>query len=93
MESMESTGNDAPELLDVTLVDWDGSRKAQLENVPRSSTVGQVVAEGVAHLGLPAQHLYQAIHAGQELDPGQTLEELGVETDVAFDLVPVVSAG
>ena len=82
-----------PELLDVTFVDWDGSRKAQLEKVPRSSTVGQMLNEAVSHLGLPLQHLYQATLRGKELDPGQTLAELGIETDVEFDLVPVVSAG
>lgn len=91
METTQHSG--APGLLDVTLVDWDGSRKAQLEDVPRTSTVGQVVAEAVAHLGLPLQHLYQAVYQGRELDPGQTLDELGVETDVEFSLAPVVSAG
>jgi hypothetical protein len=83
----------APQLLDVTFVDWDGSRKVQLEKVSRTSTVGQVANEAVSHLGLPLQHLYQTMFRGQELDPGQTLDELGIETDVEFDLVPVVSAG
>ena len=81
------------ELLDVTFVDWDGSRKAELEKVPRTSTVGQMVNEAVSHLGLPLQHLYQASLRGVEVDPGQTLDDLGIEADVQFDLVPVVSAG
>jgi hypothetical protein len=81
------------ELLDVTFVDWDGSRKAELEKVPRTSTVGQVMNEAVSHLGLPLQHLYQASLRGVEVDSGQTLDDLGIETDVQFDLVPVVSAG
>ncbi len=83
----------APELIDVTFVDWDGSRKAQLRKVPRTSTVGQITNEAVAHLGLPLRHLYQAVFRGRELDPGQTLEELAIETDIEFDLVPIVSAG
>jgi hypothetical protein len=82
-----------PELVDVTFVDWDGSRKAQLENVPRESTVGQMLNEAVSHLGLPLQHLYQASLRGRELDPGQTLDDLGIESDIEIDLVPVVSAG
>ena len=82
-----------PELVDVTLVDWDGSRKAELEQVPRSSTIGQVVNEAVSHLGLPLQHLYQAVLRGRELDPADTLDELGIETDAELDLVPIVSAG
>jgi hypothetical protein len=88
-----SLQTDLPELVDVTFVDWDGSRKAQLEKVPRASTVGQVVNEAVSHLGLPLQHVYQAVFRGKELDPGQTLDELGIEADVEFDLVPIVSAG
>jgi hypothetical protein len=88
--SLQST---PPELLGVTFIDWDRSRKVQLEKVPRSSTVGQVASEAVSHLGLPLQHLYQTMFRGKELDPGQTLDELGIETDVEFDLVPIVSAG
>jgi len=80
-------------LRDVTFVDWDGSRKAQLERVPLTSTVGQLLNEAVGHLGLPLQHLYQASLRGREIDPGQTLDDLGIESDVEFDLVPIVSAG
>lgn len=90
---MHDTTNTPPQLVDVTLVDWEGARKAQLEKVPLTSTVGQIVGEAVSHLGLSAQHAYQAVFGGRELDPGQTLETLGIESDVEFDLVPIVSAG
>ncbi len=90
---MDTVTTRAPDLVEVICVDWEGARKAQLENVPRTSTVGQIVGEAVANLGLPLQHLYQAVFQGRELDPAQTLEELGIETDVQFDLAPVVSAG
>jgi hypothetical protein len=83
----------APDLVDVTCVDWEAARKAQLQKVPRTSTVGQIVGEAVSHLGLPIQHLYQAVFRGKELDPASTLDDLGIETDVEFDLVPVVNAG
>ncbi len=88
-----ATPTQPPDLVDVTCVDWEAARKAQLQKVPRTSTVGQIVGEAVAHLGLPLQHLYQAVFRGKELDPAQTLAELGIETDVQFDLAPVVSAG
>ena len=65
----ESLPSPAPELLDVTFVDWDGSRKAQLEQVPRTSTVGQMLNEAVSHLGLPLQHLYQVL-ASQRVHGG-----------------------
>lgn len=82
-----------PELLDITLCDWEGARKAHLEQVPRSATVGQVVSEAVAHLGLPPQHLYQAVLRGRELDPATVLDELEVDADTEIELVPEVSAG
>ncbi len=90
---MDTATTRAPDLVEVICVDWEGARKAQLENVPRTSTVGQIVGEAVANLGLPLQHVYQAVFQGRELHPAQTLEELGIETDVQFDLAPVVSAG
>jgi hypothetical protein len=92
--SLPTTAMSLPRnLVDVTFIDWDGSRKAQLEKVPRNSTIGQMLNEAVSHLGLPLQHLYQASLRGKELDPGQTLDDLGIESDIEFDLVPVVSAG
>lgn len=83
----------AAELVNLTLCDWEGARKAHLEQVPRAATVGQVVSEAVSHLGLPLQHLYQAVFRGQELDAGKTLEDLGIGTDSEIELVPEVSAG
>ncbi|MAE97383.1 MAG: hypothetical protein CL910_22265 [Deltaproteobacteria bacterium] len=82
-----------PTLIDLTLSDWEGSRKAHLEQVPATSTVGQVVNEAVSHLGLPPQHLYQAVLRGRELDPGAILDDLGIAADTEIDLVPEVSAG
>lgn len=87
------TATAIPELVDITLCDWEGSRKAHLEKVPRGATVGQVVSEAVSHLGLPPQHLYQAVLRGRELDPASVLDDLGVDGDVEIDLVPEVSAG
>ena len=91
MNTAASAG--APELLDVTLCDWEGARKAHLKRVPSTSTVGQVVSEAVSHLGLPLQHLYQALVRGREVDAGDTLGELGIGTDAEIELVPEVSAG
>jgi hypothetical protein len=81
------------ELIDIEFSDWEGARSAQLQRVPRSSTIGQVVTEAVEHLGLPFEHLYQAVFRGKELDQTETLEDLGIDTDSQIDLVPEVSAG
>ncbi|MBW2243714.1 MAG: hypothetical protein JRH01_17155 [Deltaproteobacteria bacterium] len=87
------TATETSDLMNLTLCDWEGSRKAHLEKVPRSATVGQVVSEAVNHLGLPPQHLYQAVLRGRELDPASVLDDLGVDHDAEIDLVPEVSAG
>jgi hypothetical protein len=83
----------SPELIDLEFRDWEGTRQAQLRRVPRSSTIGQVVSEAVEHLGLPFEHLYQAVFRGRELDHAETLEDLAIDSDSQIDLVPEVSAG
>jgi hypothetical protein len=81
------------DLVDVRLADWEGSRQAVLEAVPRRSTVGQVVREAVRFLGLPLDRLHQAVLRGRELDPSSTLDEAGIESDDELSLVAEVSAG
>jgi len=83
----------APDLMNLTFHDWEGARSAHLEAMPRSATVGQAVAEAVRALELPFSSFYKALHDGRELNHGDTLDEIGLETDDDLDLVPEVSAG
>lgn len=90
---MNLAATSSPELIDLTCQEWDGRRYVQLKGVPRSSTVGQVVAEAAEHLGLPFQNLYQAVLKNRELDPANTLDELEIVSDSRIELVAEVSAG
>lgn len=81
------------ELLDLTVSDWEGTRRARLARVSRSATVGEVVSEAVRSMGLPLQSAYQALFRGRELPSGDTLDELGVTSDGEIELLPQVSAG
>jgi len=90
MQSAETT---SPDLIDVVLSDWEGARRARLEAVPRSATVGEIVSEAVRSLGLPFQSFYQALFRGRELRSGDTLAELGIESDSEIELMPEVTAG
>lgn len=87
--TLEATG----EFVDLQLSDWEGARTAHLSRVPRSSTVGQLVGEAVQALGLPLGGFFRAVLRGVELDPSETVDDLGIETDARIELVPEVSAG
>jgi hypothetical protein len=82
-----------PQFVDLVLSDWEGGRKAHLEGVPRSATVGEVVAEAVRALGLPIQSFYHALFRGRELPHSETLDEAGLEGESELELSPQVSAG
>ncbi len=81
------------EMIDLVFTDWEGARRAHLEAVPRTTTVGQIVGEAVRAMGLPFKNLYQAVSRGRELPHSETLEELGIETDDQLELVREISAG
>ena len=81
------------EFVDLRLSDWEGARTAHLDQVPRSSTIGQVVSEAVQQLGLPLGGFFRAVFRGKELDPSGTVDELGIDSDSEIELVPEVSAG
>ena len=81
------------DFVDLHLSDWEGVRTAHLDKVPRSPTIGQVVTEAVHQLGLPFGDFFKAVFRDKELDPANTIDELGIETDSRIDLVPEVSAG
>ncbi len=73
--------------------DWEGARKVHLDNVARTTTVGQVVGESVQALQLPFREFYQAVFRGRELNHSDTLAEAGLDSASEIELVPEVSAG
>ncbi len=82
-----------PELVSLVASDFEGSRKAFLEDVPSTATVGEVVSEASRLLQLPFKNWYQAVFRGRELNHGETIGESGLSTDDEIELVPEVSAG
>lgn len=86
-------GRTAGEFIDLRLTDWEGSHTAHLDRVPRSATIGHLVSEAVQQLGLPFGDFFRAVFRGRELDPADTVDEIGIETDAEIELVPEVSAG
>jgi len=88
-----TTAVHSSELMDLVFQDWEGTRRAHLEAVPASATVGEVVAEAVRTLQLPMQTFYQALSRGHTLDPTDTLKEAGIQTGEELELMPEVSAG
>ena len=87
------TAHAAPELINVVLTDWEQTRRAELDGVARDSTVAELVSEGARLLGLPPHALYQPLLRGRQLNRSDTLEDAGIESEDALELVPEVSAG
>ena len=83
----------AGDFVSITARDWEGARKVHLDDVARSTTVGQVVGESVRALNLPFSEFYQAVWRGRELNHSDTIEEVGLDSDSEIELVPEVSAG
>ena len=83
----------ASEFINLVAKDWEGTRRAELADVHRGTTVGEVVTASARELDLPFQNFYQALFRGRELNHGDTLDEAGVDQDGEIELVPEVSAG
>ncbi len=78
--------------MNLTARDWEGTRTVHLEDVSRSTTVGEIVGESVRALQLPFQEFYQALSRGRELNHSDTIEEAGLDCDSEIELVLEVSA-
>jgi hypothetical protein len=79
--------------LNLAVTDWSGSQRADLMEVPRDTTVGELLAEVKEALHLPPRTPYELIHNGRNLGRGLTLEEVGIEDGEEVTVAPEVSAG
>jgi hypothetical protein len=89
---METAGT-VGDFISITARDWEGLRSVHLDDVARSTTVGQVVGESIRALQLPFTDFYQAVYRGRELNHSDTLDEAGLDAKSEIELVPEVSAG
>lgn len=90
---MTAAAEATPQFVNLVATDWEGSRRAHLDSVPRTATVGEIVTESVRALQLPFKDFYTAVFKGRELAHTDTLEEAGIESHDELELVPEVSAG
>ena len=83
------------EFVNIRARDFDGTRRVDLESVPRSATVGEIVQECVNALQLPFEKFHHALFRGRELPHAETLAEVGLRggEEAEIELVPEVSAG
>jgi hypothetical protein len=83
------------EFVNIRARDFDGTRRVDLEGVPRSATVGEIVAEVARALQLPFEKFYHALFRGRELPHADTLAEAGLRAgeEAEIELVAEVSAG
>jgi len=82
-----------PEALNLRVTNWEGTQRAHLEAVPGDATVGETVSEAVRAMQLPVNSFFQALLRGREVNHGDTLEEIGIESDDEIQLFPDVTAG
>ncbi len=77
----------------LTFVDWQQSKRVELENVPRSATVGETLSAAVRAMELPFKSAFQAAFRGRQLNRAETLDEAGLDSGHEVRVVPEVSAG
>jgi len=88
-----ATAERIPEFVNVTVRDWEGTRRVDLEDVPRNATFAELVDEARRQMGLRVDTEYQAVREGMKLNHMQTLEEAGIDSDTDLEIHPEVSAG
>ena len=79
--------------LNLAVVDWNRSRRAELSEVPTHTTVGELLAEVKEALNLSHETLYHLIFGSEKLHRSATLAEIGIEDRAEVTIAPEVSAG
>ena len=79
--------------LNLAVVDWNRSRRAELSEVPTHTTVGELLAEVKEAMHLSRETLYHLLWDGEKLNRSATLDDVGVEDGAEVTIAPEVSAG
>lgn len=90
---MEAIAESTSGLVNVSFTDWEGTRRAYLEGVPLNATVAEILDEAARTMDLAADTSYRALFDGRNLNRGETLDEIGITSDVEMEIIPEVSAG
>lgn len=79
--------------LNLAVVDWSRSRRADLTEVPSAMTVGEFMPEIREAMELARDTPYALIYEGTKLARNLTLAEAGVQEGAEMVIAPEVSAG
>jgi len=80
--------------LALDVVDWNGSRRVALEEVPADTTAGDIIENEIREaFALGGGATYHLLYNGEKLNRSQTLDELGVEDHSELEVAAEVSAG
>jgi len=82
-----------PDLVTLTVTDWDRTRRAHLEDVPSSATVAEVLDEVRRVMELAPETSYQLVLDGRQLNQMEMLSEAGVGSGSVMEILPEVHAG
>ena len=75
-------------------VDWAGQKHVEIqEEVPKDTTVGEVVTEMIHAMGLPSSTAYSAYYQGRKLSRSETVIDAGLEDEAEITVSPEVTAG
>ena len=93
MEATTATAERLPDMVSFHVTDWEGIRKAHLEDVPRNATLGEVIDQAARIMELDDGSTYHAFIGERALNDGETLEEAGVVWDAEIEIAPEATAG
>ena len=79
--------------LHLSVLDWTESRRADLDEVPIDTTVGELLQSVKEAMALPPGTPYDLIRQDEKLPRGLTLEQVGIEDREELTVAPLVSAG
>jgi hypothetical protein len=79
--------------MNLAVVDWNRSWRADLFEIPPDTTVGELLSEVREEMKLPQDTPYHLLYGGEKLNRSVPLEETGISDGEEITIAPEVSAG
>jgi hypothetical protein len=79
--------------LELEVVDWSQSHRAELAELPSDMMVSDLLADLKDAMALPRDTPFHLLYDGVKLAGSSTLEEIGIESGEELTIAPEVSAG
>jgi hypothetical protein len=77
----------------LAFIDWQETKRVQLRDVPRSTTLGEALGVAARAMGLPSQGALHGALNGRQLSRAATLQEVEISEGDEIRVLPEVSAG